>query len=356
MSTIALNGSTVISGSVTIPYYGAWVADVIMASSSAVPTTPMGCSLAIGDLTLVGTAVRTASFSGSRSARIVGGAGGWRKALPAKGYSHPGGLRLSAVLNDVARESGESVAIASALDREIGTSYARESAKAERTIHLLTNGSWWVDPSGKTQITTRDGSAVVSPFTVAGWSGGKGKFDIASEAIATWLPGRTFTAPTVSGTQTVSAVTITAENEGKLRLSVLSTSVDTERLRTTLRALIRQEIAALTYMGVWEYTIVACTSATVDATPSSSLMPPLTGVPMQAGLLGEVVLPTVGSKCRVWFVNGDPTRPECVGIVGSPVLSKLSGGLLGAARITDPVQAGPFAGVITRGSTKVLVG
>lgn len=356
MSTVTVNGASAMTASITVPYYGAWVADVVLQSSSAIPTTANGCSLVAGDLKLVGTAIRTASFSGSRSARIVGGAGGWRKALPAKGYSHPGGLKLSAVLNDVARESGESIVISSALDREIGTSYGREAAKAERALHLLTNGAWWIDPAGKTQIATRDGSAVVSPFTVAGWSGGKGKFDIASETIATWMPGRTFTAPTVSGTQTVSAVTIIADNEGKLRLSVLSTSVATERLRTDLRSIIRQEIAALTYMGVWEYTIVAATSSTVDATPTNSSMPLLTSVPMQPSLLGEVVTPTVGSKCRIWFVNGDPTRPECCGIVGTPVLSKLSGGLLGAARMTDAIQAGPFAGTIIAGSTKVLVG
>src|SRR5258708_6814050 len=127
-----------------MPFYGTWSADVLLATSETIPTK---VTLQVGSLSLSGTVVRTASFAGSRSARIVGGGGGWRKTIPSKGYSHPGGLQLSTVLNDAARESGETISISS--DVTLGTSWTRSRAKAEQQLHLLTGGRWWGDPSDR---------------------------------------------------------------------------------------------------------------------------------------------------------------------------------------------------------------
>jgi hypothetical protein len=349
MSDITLNGERVISGTITFPYYGPWVADVILATATdIVPAV----TLIVGDLTLSGTVVRQASFTSSRSARIVGGGGGWRKTLPARGYSHEAGVKLSSVLGDAARESGERIMVAS--DRTIGKHYARDIGKAERVLAFELGGQWWVDPQGVTQIVARSAAPIVTPFNVIAWSGGKGLFEIASEYLTSWQPGRTFTSPTVPTVQTIASVTIEVDNAGKLRLHVLNTDGGIDRLRTNLRALTRSERPSI--IGVWEYTVIAGTSETVDISPDDTRMPSLSNVPMMPGLMGEVVTPTPGSKCRITFVNSDPTRPECIGIIGTPVLSKLSGGILGAARMTDAIQAGPFSGTIIGGSTKVLVG
>ncbi len=350
MSTISLNGVRVVSGTITIPFYGAWVADVILSDATVIGTAAV---LVVGDLTLHGTVTRQSSFAASRSARIVGGAGAWRNVLPSKGYSHAAGVKLSSVLNDAARECGERIVIAT--DRVVGPGWAREEAKAERLLHILLDGKWWIDPEGVTQTGPRASSAVVTPFTVVAWSGGKGQFEIATESIASWQPGRTFSSPTVVAPQTVSSVTIEADNEGKLRLHVLSTDGAAERLRTDLRAIIRAEVAALSYFGVWEYTIASGDDETVDAVPTDKRMPPLTKCPMMPGLMGEVVTPSPGSKCRVMFVNGDPARYECVGIIGTPVKIEIAGGnpTQGAARAGDPV-AGSVIGAPT--SLKVFIG
>jgi hypothetical protein len=349
VSTIELNGARVISGTITIPFYGAWVADVILSESTDIPTS---ATLTVGDLTLRGTVVRQASFSASRSARIVGGAGGWRKPLSSKGYSHAAGVKMSTLLADAAGECGERIVVD--VDRVVGPGWARESAKAERLLHILLDGKWWIDPDGVTQTKARISTQVAAPFTVISWSGGKGLFEIATESIASWQPGRTFSSATVSSVQTVSSVTIESDNEGKLRLHVLSVDSTQERLRTDLRSLIRQEIAALSYFGVWEYTITSGTDKTVDAVPTDSRMPSLTKCPMMPGLMGEVVTPAPGSKCRIAFVNGDPSRYECIGIIGTPIKVEIAGPIptQAAARFGDAVS-----GVaITSGSTKVFIG
>jgi hypothetical protein len=318
MAAILLNGQRVTSLTVTIPYYGPWSADVTMASGDEIldsarkATTSV--TLTIGDLTLKGTILRQAAYGAARSLRIVGGAAGWRKVIPSKGYSQPTGISLSTVLGDAAKEVGESIVVGT--DRAIGAAWAREEAKAERTLALLTAGEWWIDTAGVTQLKARDESAIATPFTVSSRLGGKGQFEIATDLLASWQPGRKFSAPTVTDQQTISSVTIDASNDGKLRLLVLAKSDTTERLLTSLRSLIRAEIASLSYQGVWEYTIASGSSTTVDVTSSDPRMPDLSAVPMMAGLMGEVVTPTPGSKCRITFVNGDPTRPECISIEG----------------------------------------
>lgn len=222
MSEIAVNGLAAITVSLALPLWGAWSADVVLASSGPISTAPLGVTLAIGKLTLKGTAIRTADFSGSRSARLVGGAGGWRTSVPARGYSLPNGIFASTILQDAARDCGESIVLDA--DRYLGRRWFREGTAAERQLALITGGKWWIDAAGVTRTAARASSVIRSPFTVVGWSGGRGRFEIATDVYEDWSPGRTFTAPTVSGTRTISGVLLESSNDGKARLVVLDTT------------------------------------------------------------------------------------------------------------------------------------
>lgn len=325
MSTISVNGLSVHGGSsITFPTFGAWSADLEVNSLALLPTGARALTVVVGDLTAKATVIRQAIFAGSLRARIVGGGAGWRKVVPARGYSHEAGVKLSSVLADAARECDELIAVAT--DRVVGLHYTREEAKAENVLELELDGQWWVDLNGITQTSARSSAAIVNPFTVVTRSGALGRCEIATDTIAPWQPGRTFTTLTVPDVQTISSVTIEATNEGKIRLIVLTSDVVPElggasRLRADLRAIIRAELARLSYSGEWEYVIDSATSTTVDAIPTDDRMPPLTKCPMRPGLMGESVTPAAGSKCRIVFVNQDPARPECVGIIGNPTLA-----------------------------------
>ena len=314
MSTITVNGTRAMACSITMPYYGAWVADVEIDGEVPI-TSPV--TIVVGDLSLVGTVVRQAPFTSNTKARIVAGGGGWGKTIPKKGYSHIIGVKASTILEDAAREAGESIVLDS--DSTLGLLYAREEAPAERCLNLIVGESWWVDTKGVTQTKARDTSAVVNPFTLIKRNGALDEYEIATESIVGWLPGRTFSSNTVTEAQTISSVTIEATNEGKLRLRVLGTSVAVERLRTNIRAIIRAEIASLSYGTTWEYTIAASLGipgilTTVDVEPvSGSIMPSLTNVPLAVGL-GVIVPPITGTKCRVRFVDGHPWKPEVVSL------------------------------------------
>lgn len=340
MSTLTLNGTRVTEASITIPMYGAWTADVSMAAATAVTGA---VTLAIGSLSLKGKVFRSAVYAGGYRARIVGGAGGWRTTLTPKGYSQVAGVKLSTVLADAARETGESISIGS--DRVIGTAYVRERAKGERVLKLLTNGIWYVDTAGVTQIRDRTSTPIVSAFTLVKRDGARGRFEIATEFYQDWTPGRTFTSPTVTDTQTISSVTFEAGNDGKLRLVVLSVATERERLLTEIRNMIRAEIAPLTYCGVWTYTIQRASASSIDAVPANpnGILPTLTNVPPLTSPIGETVTPTVGKTCVIAFLDADPTKPRWISAEGNATivavdassLVRLGAGALPVARATD---------------------
>lgn len=84
-----------------------------------------------------------------------------------------------------------------------------------------------------------------------------------------------------------------------------------DRALAALRALIRAELAELTYLGTWEYQVTSATETTFDGLPTSTAfpLPGLVGVPHRPGVAGARCAPAPGSLVLVGFANGDPGRP-----------------------------------------------
>lgn len=355
---LALNGDRVVSGRVTFPQWGAWVADVVLATAMDLTRN---VTLQLGALSAVGIAFRTAGFSGARSARIIGGKNaGWRSVIPARGYSHDAGVRFSAVAGDAARECGETIQV----DRDfvIGTAYARKQGKASRVLRRFVNGQWWIDPSsGITHVGDRDASPIRSKFTVETYSGGMGLFHIATDVYEDWMPGRTFVSPTVTTPQIITSVTLEATNEGQVRLHVLNGATKEERIAEQVRQIVREELAAVECAAIVRYKIVNASSSTIDATPvdPSKGWPALSNVPLGKGFLGETTTPAPGDIAIIAFLDMDPTRPEVMRINGTPASSaidatttiRIGTGARPAAAAGD--FAGPFP--IVPGQFKTLV-
>lgn len=121
-----------------------------------------------------------------------------------------------------------------------------------------------------------------------------------------------------------------------------------DRLMVAIRAIIRAEFPTFSYLGVFEYAIQAATATTVDATPTDSTLPlpSLSGLPMRSGILGETATLTVGNRCLVAFVNGDPSRPVVLGADPIPVTSTVD------AKTT--ISIGPSASVVLAGGSMTL--
>jgi len=103
-----------------------------------------------------------------------------------------------------------------------------------------------------------------------------------------------------------------------------------DRLLTNLRSIIRQEIPVLTYHGIYEYSVQSLAGSTVNCDPVDTTipLPSLANIELRPSLLGEVVTSPFfpGSRCLVAFVNGDPSRPFVMSILGTPASVAITAG------------------------------
>ncbi len=213
----SLSGLRIVSGTLTIPHWGLWCADLELATADAAPAF---CSLTIANLTLAGFVFRQAPFAGAQSARVVGGFGGWRKTVTRRQYSFTGGVPLSMVATDLAAEVGEQVT--GVAGGTIGVSFVRETAPASRILRQLIGVSWWVDARGVTHLDARPSAAIKSDFVVARRKGSTDTFSVATEDLAAWQPGATFANALVPDMQTVAGTTVRLDPNGKMRLEVMA--------------------------------------------------------------------------------------------------------------------------------------
>lgn len=192
---VALSGTQVIHGTITIPYSGIIVADVVLSEPKDVAGIQ---TLQLADQAFKCTVIRAINFAGARGVRLLGGAAGWRTALAPKQYGSWGvSVQMSVVLNDAARESGEQIAVAN--DRTL-QGFTRPNAAASFVLNQLLGVSWWMDPDGIVQTKPRDVTPISSDYIAESVIGAAGIWKIATEAISAWTPGRSFVGPTSSGT------------------------------------------------------------------------------------------------------------------------------------------------------------
>lgn len=213
-----LSGERVVSGSLMIPRYGAWVADVALAIQT---TLRSPVTLTVGSLSLVGAVVRAGAYAGSRAYRLVGGYGGWRRNIGARAYASAVGVSSAMVLGDIAAEVGEVVAVNA--PEYLGASYVRTAGPASTTLRQIA-ATWWVDAQGVTQVDgVRSQALITSAFLPTHRDGAAGLVQIATEAESDWMPGRTFTSPLLNGTiHQVQASRFAWGRDGVARVEVMT--------------------------------------------------------------------------------------------------------------------------------------
>lgn len=189
-----LSGIPCQAARVSRPAFGLWHLDVTLAGSSN-PTGPQVFTYA--SMTLKCAIYRSILFTGVRQIRLIAGTGGLRNQLPSKFYGEAGGVQLSLVLSDLMAESGEQVV---ATDKTLGTAWTRAAGPASATLRNIFGSGWWADDDGIMQTKDRDASLITSSFIAMNVEGAPGLYTIATESPEDWLPGRTFSGPTVSGT------------------------------------------------------------------------------------------------------------------------------------------------------------
>lgn len=215
---VELNGHPVKKARLTISTVGNWSADVVLDRvTTDITFAPGSAVLQFVDQAWVGTVHRMGALVGTASFRLSGGFGGWGNELPPEGYNNPAGVKLSSVLGDAARLTGEQINVAT--DASLGSHYARIAGPASQLLDILIP-AWWMRPDGVTTSEARRIDAITSPFDIIpeGSSLFLGRIHVATEQPSDWTPDRVFSAPVLSQ-RTIGGVEHRLD-AGKLRTEV----------------------------------------------------------------------------------------------------------------------------------------
>ena len=193
-----LTGVPVFMAALTIPMAGNWHVDVVCDTTVDI-AGPQVFSLAGSAWTCA--PIRAIDFAGRRGVRLVGGQAGWRKPVPAKQYQAPGGVPTAMVLSDAAAFVGEPPpALDPSMSPTLGAAFVRQAGLASLVLQSILGDSWYMAPTGIVQTAPRPTTLVPSAFNVMDVHEPSGKYTIATESPADWMPGVTFAGPTANGT------------------------------------------------------------------------------------------------------------------------------------------------------------
>jgi hypothetical protein len=300
-----LNDLLVTSASVSIPAWGAWFAEV---SVDGEKTLSGSVTLTIADLTLNGTVLSGGPAKGRSHFRIVGGAGGWGRTIPAKAYANDAQVKVSTVLGDAAAAVQETLGTVSS-DR-VGPAFVRPSGPAGWVLEQVAPRGWYVDEAGVTQIGARVAGKLPAGVTHGPVDLARGSVTLASESISAILPGLV-----VDG---LTAVDVLHEisAEGGLRSTVYGArSAGSSRIPDAIWAIVDQYDPDRRFRGVTEYRVVTVDGNRLNLQPVrvSTGMPDLRRVPIRPGVAGCDGTAALGSRVLVGFADSDPGRPFVAG-------------------------------------------
>jgi hypothetical protein len=353
MSLASVSGHALSAARVAWPAWGLWWFDL----DTPDPAELNGrVPVDVAGTTFSGTIVAGGVYDGRAGYRIVAGAGGVNKPLPRKSYVNDAGVALALVLRDAAREAGET--LADVPNVRLGPHYARQEGETFGDLlqrHCAAN--WYADADGTIRVGKRAATTYSGDAPRVRVSPRGGVVDLAVDSLDGLAPG-----VQVDGSKPATDLQIDL-SPTRLTVRVYSGPRTSRRL-DAYRRIMRALFPSLVYAGAWEYRVVTQSGERLNLQPArvASGMPDLRNVPVRPGVAGVKAQVFLGELVLVCFADCDPSRPQVFAhdAADSPAWVPLSfqiGGPIGmpVAYQTATVQAGPYAGIITQGSTLAKV-
>lgn len=352
MSVASINGVPASRCVVQIPSYGAWWADVDLTEAEELAGA---VSLVVGSATLAGTVMSGGASNGRAYYRIAAGAGGWGKTIGPLGYANDAGVKASVVAGDAARLAGEMVS--GLPTTKPAGHYARAEGPASAVLHALFPRDWYVGLDGVTRSPVRASVVVQTDAPRTRVDLAAGTLELATEDPSPFVPG-------VIVDSHPAATDVEWEITADRATARLMFGRPRARRLDAFARLLEALDPRARFRGLTEYRVVSRVNDryNLQVVRASSGMPDLARVPDRT-LAGIDSVLELGTRVLVAFIEGAPWLPAIVsqaalGEAGwMPQEIRLGEApLLGVARITDTVQAGPFAGAVTSGSARVRAG
>lgn len=304
----------VMDGDLLCPYYGNFSAHLVLADASAAPT---------GAVTLVwfgtsfsGYSIRSGDNEGRYSCLVVGGNGGFWKTVPSKMYDYrvKANLPLTEILSSVG-ERLSSKSTPSILAKEL-VNWPRLTQRCDECLNVITDqigAVWRVLPDGSVFVGT-DSWTNAPDFDYSlqwrdpTWS--SATFIMQSVGI---LPGQRWPAGTLPiSNKKVSCVryqispsdfytTVWFADDNGVEID--------DPLHAGLVTFVKQTMRYVDFYAEYPAQVVLQRNdGTLDVTPESPKLPPMTSVPVRVPVSGTKIKVNGGDKVNILFENGDPTK------------------------------------------------
>lgn len=299
-----------VSARITVPSVGPWWAEVVFAEA---PDVSGRVSIWIGALALVGTidASHDGVYGLQRRSRIVAGAGAWGTLLAPKHYHNDARIRARTLVEDAAREIGESLGDFAPSAEWIGIDYVRQGGPASRVLEeAIGEARWWVGYDGRTYVGTRDDGEATG-YEVLDVDAAHRLVTLSADEIDGIVVGQTIDAPQLEQPLTIRELEIEVVEEGLRVRAWCGGDVSSQsRLVDSLRALVMRLLDAKQY-GVRKYRVVRMSADRVElqAVERSGGHPDVLPISMWPGVAGAHAALQPGAEVLVEFIDGDRTQP-----------------------------------------------
>ena len=315
MSLVTINDVAVITGTITMPLQGVWIADLVIDQPDGTGFDA-GKSVTIkadGGVQLTGTVApnRTGTFLDAVHVRVLAGAGGMAKATKARAYAQPGAY-VRDVLGAVLQDAGETLSstVASSITGTSLTAWSVFAQPAGQAIgaflDVVFHGNHWrILSDGKFWTGAETWDSASAQFDILEQSPGGGEFLLGVDTPAI-VPGCT-----IDGLGKINRVEHAIASDS-IRTRVW-TQIDTEDrgFRGAIASIVRQEIAGIDFYALYDARVdsQSADGATVDVTPADARLAGMQRVPLRLGMPGCVVKFATGTTVRIGWERGDPRRP-----------------------------------------------
>jgi hypothetical protein len=326
MSLIEANGVGVISGSVSMPLNGVWLADLVIDQDDAsgfANGTQVKIAVDNG-FSLTGTVSpdRTGGFLDAVHVRVVGGKAGMGKTVQARGYVQPSAF-VRDVLNGIAGDAGEK------LSGTIDAGFLNTNLPAWTTMqctaaqalnafleYVAPTANWRFLADGTLWVGVETYPTAHDEFDVLSVNPTEGTADLGVEAPSV-MPGTT-----LDGVGKVNRVEHSFEADEGIRSHVFVSLTGINRGATSaIDAIVAQQMMGVEYFGLFEGKVLSQSAdlSTVDVqmmAPVDKKVPGLQRVEVRAGT-GVKIQFTPGAKVLLGWKGGDARYPYVIPGLGA---------------------------------------
>lgn len=358
MTAGLLNGVSMSRAVFSRGAWGAWGANLELTDDPRVIVGETATGV-IGGLPFLATVIAAGDDgSGKWGVHLTGGRGGWAKTIPRKPYRNDLGVTAAEVLQAAANDCGEVIDPTPYAAVRLGPHFARPDGPAFRVLNGVAPKDWRLNfATGVTELGPLIPSVYAGDAVVSRRAPAVGVLELDVESLLGLEPGVIVEGlpPATDVEYAIEGPTLTARVYYAPSLSDRAL----EAFATIFEALDPWR----KFRGIYDARVVlqSGNKLTIQPVRTSTGLPILEGVPFRTQ--GDVrVTHTPGAVVCLAFADGDPSRPFCFAgdspdNPASAFLSYQIGGPggLGIAYQGSTVQAGPFAGTVTLGSTRARV-